>query len=54
MIAHKLESVRKADTIFVLKDGKIVQSGNHKMLMAKHGVYRDFVNIRQKAMGWSL
>ena len=40
-IAHRLASVRDADSIGVLVDGKIVELGSHDMLMAKHdGVYR--------------
>lgn len=41
VIAHRLTTVEKADCIFVLKDGQVVESGNHPTLLAKeHGEYR--------------
>lgn len=39
MIAHRLSTVRRADRIFVMEAGKIVESGNHQALMAKDGAY---------------
>ena len=39
IIAHRLATVQKADRIFVLADGKIKESGNHKTLLAKNGIY---------------
>jgi ABC-type multidrug transport system fused ATPase/permease subunit len=41
IVAHRLSTIRKADTIFVLSGGQIVESGNHKELMEKHGIYFD-------------
>lgn len=35
-------------------DGRISEQGTHDELMAKAGIYQDFVNIRKKASGWSL
>ncbi|MFT6179394.1 MAG: ABC-type multidrug transport system fused ATPase/permease subunit [Paracoccaceae bacterium] len=40
IIAHRLATVKSADKILVLKDGKIVESGNHAELMEKEGTYR--------------
>ncbi|NTW73395.1 MAG: thiol reductant ABC exporter subunit CydD [Chlorobiaceae bacterium] len=40
MIAHRLESIRKADTILVLEDGRISQSGSHEKLAGAEGFYR--------------
>ncbi len=42
IIAHRLWSVRNADNILVLQDGKVVEAGNHESLMAKKGFYTDF------------
>ncbi len=39
MIAHRLSTVRNADVILVVKDGKIVEQGNHKELLKKKGYY---------------
>ena len=39
VIAHRLTTVENADTIVVMKDGKIVDSGSHKELLEKDGVY---------------
>lgn len=54
MIAHRLSTVRAADQILVLDEGKIVQSGKHTELLAQEGLYQRFVNIRQQALGWRL
>ena len=39
VIAHRLSTIRKADRIFVIDDGNIVEEGNHEELMRKHGIY---------------
>ena len=39
VIAHRLSTVKNADLILVVKDGKIVEQGNHKELMAARGPY---------------
>lgn len=39
VVAHRLSTITKADTILVLKDGEIVESGVHKELLDKNGVY---------------
>ena len=54
MIAHRLNTVREADQILVLEDGRIVQSGKHQELIQQEGLYRRFVEIREKAIGWKL
>ncbi|MFV4929182.1 ABC transporter ATP-binding protein [Lactobacillus delbrueckii] len=41
VIAHRLSTIRNADSIIVLKDGDIVEVGNHDSLMAKKGFYAD-------------
>jgi len=42
-IAHRLSTVKNADTIYVLDEGKIVQRGTHKELEAEEGHYNEFV-----------
>ena len=54
MIAHRLKTVRGADRIVVVDRGRIVQSGTHAELMAQPGIYRDFVDMREQAIGWKL
>lgn len=44
IIAHRLSTVRNADTIIVLEDGKMVESGNHEQLIESEGVYRKLWN----------
>ncbi len=54
MIAHRLKTVRHADQIVVVSDGKIVQKGTHEELAAKDGIYRDFVTERKEAVSWKI
>lgn len=54
MIAHRLKTVEHADQIVVIDEGKIVQRGTHSELMQKQGIYRTFVEDRQKAASWKL
>ena len=54
MIAHRLKTVRNAEKILVLNDGKIVQEGGHDKLIKETGIYADFVNGRKEAIGWKL
>ena len=54
MIAHRLNTIRTADQILVLEDGRIVQEGKHQELIEQEGLYRRFVAIREKAIGWEL
>lgn len=54
MIAHRLKTVRNADKILVVENGKIVQQGKHDELMKQDGIYRRFVNAREVAAGWKI
>ena len=54
MIAHRLKTVRHADQIVVLDDGRIVQRGTHDALMGTPGLYADFVRMRERAIGWRI
>lgn len=53
MIAHRLETVRKADNIIVLEKGEIVQEGTHNELITQDGIYKSFISIRERANKWS-
>ena len=47
-IAHRLSTVRDADQIVVVDQGRIVQQGTHDALMAQDGLYRRFVQVRER------
>jgi len=44
VIAHRLSTIKNADLILVMKDGDVIESGNHDELMAKGGFYADLYN----------
>lgn len=44
VIAHRLSTIKNADIILVLKDGSVVESGNHEALMKNQGFYADLYN----------
>ncbi len=54
VIAHRLNTIRNADRILVIADGRIAQSGTHEELMEQPGIYRNFVTVRESSRGWKL
>lgn len=54
MIAHRLKTVRHADVICVVDNGKIVQKGTHDELIGQEGIYKTFINARIKSVGWKI
>lgn len=44
IIAHRLSTIKNADLILVMKDGNIIEQGNHEELMNKNGFYADLYN----------
>ncbi|MGX1432741.1 ATP-binding cassette, subfamily B, multidrug efflux pump [Cytobacillus horneckiae] len=44
IIAHRLKTIEQADTILVIKDGSIIEKGNHRQLLQQHGIYHDMYN----------
>ena len=54
MIAHRIQTVEKADHIIALEDGKIVQEGTDESLKNQPGLYQDFLKSRASAANWHL
>ena len=54
VIAHRLSTIKNADIILVLKDGDVVESGNHKELIKKGGFYADLYNSQFSLEGCDL
>ena len=54
MIAHRLKTVRHADQIFVIDNGRISQKGTHDELRKQKGIYKNFVEGRQEAASWKI
>lgn len=54
MIAHRLKTVRHADQIVVVDQGRIAQKGTHEELVKQDGIYRRFVDSRELAVSWKI
>lgn len=54
MIAHRLSTVTDADCIYVLKGGRIAESGTHDELTAKNGIYTHMWNEYNKSVNWQV
>lgn len=54
MIAHRLTTVRNADRIFVLKDGKVKESGTHDKLAEQNGLYAKMWQDYQTSVSWKV
>ena len=52
VIAHRLNTIRNADRIMVIADGRIAESGTHEELIQKNGIYYNFVTVRENTKGW--
>jgi ABC-type multidrug transport system fused ATPase/permease subunit len=44
IIAHRLSTIKNADTILVIKDGKLIEQGTHEQLLAQKGFYEEMYN----------
>ncbi|HKE12017.1 MAG TPA: hypothetical protein VKE73_10640, partial [Myxococcota bacterium] len=49
VIAHRLSTIQDVDRIFVLHKGRIVEEGNHEMLLARRGVYHRLYQLQYRA-----
>lgn len=49
-IAHRLSTLRGADILIVLENGELVESGTHKELIGKRGVYFKLLQLQSKAL----
>ena len=47
-------TIEHADQILVVDQGRIVQKGTHQKLICQNGLYRRFIEIRERAEGWSI
>lgn len=54
MIAHRLSTVTNADCIYVLKDGKIAESGTHDALTGANGIYTHMWNEYNQSVNWQV
>lgn len=54
MIAHRLKTVKNADQIVVLEQGRIAERGTHNQLIKNDGIYEKFITMREKAGKWKL
>ena len=44
IVAHRLSTIESADVILVMKEGNVIEQGNHEYLMGKRGFYYDLYN----------
>ena len=54
MIAHRLTTVQNADNIYVLKDGKVAESGTHAQLMEQNGLYHNMYEEYRTSIAWKV
>ncbi len=54
MIAHRLSTVMNADRIFVMDDGRCIESGNHEELMTLSGLYRRMFDEYSRSIEWKV
>jgi subfamily B ATP-binding cassette protein MsbA len=48
VVAHRLSTIRNADSILVIEQGRIAESGTHDQLVAREGIYARFYNLQSK------
>ncbi len=53
VIAHRLNTIRSADQILVMEQGRIVERGNHEELIQKGGIYCHMLELQEQNIGWN-
>ncbi|MDD4837178.1 MAG: ABC transporter ATP-binding protein, partial [Dethiosulfovibrio sp.] len=54
VVAHRLKTICRADSIVVLDRGKIVESGTHQELLERRGLYSRLWDIQEESLGWAI
>ncbi len=54
VIAHKLSTIKNADTILIIEDGRITDRGKHQELVKKEGLYKTLWEKREKSRTWKI
>jgi ATP-binding cassette subfamily B protein len=54
VVAHRLKTICRADSIVVLDQGEMVESGTHKELLEKKGLYARLWSIQEESSGWTI
>lgn len=54
VIAHRLKTIKDADNIVVMEDGKVSEQGTHEQLMNKDGLYKKLWTIQNQSSAWEL
>ena len=54
VIAHRLATIQDSDQILVIDNGRVVQQGTHRELVAQDGTYKRFIDIKESAEGWCI
>ena len=49
LISHRYSTVRTADRIYVMRDGRVAEAGSHDSLMAMDGLYAELFSLQAKA-----
>ena len=54
VIAHRLKTIKNADNIIVLEEGRVAEQGTHAELLEREGLYHHLWSIQEKTMGWKV